>query len=83
MEILSNFEVNLLSALGKEFDEIDVLCNTRSSLHYTRRFKESGQYRTHKQRNRIVCFGLRTLLTVAPHLICYASLECEKINHDQ
>ena len=45
----SNFEVNLLSALGKEFDEIDVLRNTRSSLHYTRRFKKLGQYRTHKQ----------------------------------
>ena len=48
-EIYGNFEAQLLSALGKELDEIEVLRNTRSHLYKTKKSKESGQYRTHMQ----------------------------------
>ena len=48
-EIYGNFEVHLLSALGKELDEIEVLRNTRSHLYKTKKFKESGQYRAYMQ----------------------------------
>ena len=41
--------MNLLSDLGTELDEIEVLRNTRSHLSKPAIFKESGQYRADKQ----------------------------------
>ena len=56
-EIYGNFEAHLLSALGKELDQIDVLRTTESNLPKSTRNKKLGHSGPRMQCNRIVYFG--------------------------
>ena len=58
-EIYGNFEAHLLSALGKELDEINVLRTIESNLPESTRNKKLEHSEVRMQSNRIVYFGGR------------------------
>ena len=58
-EIYGNFEAHLLSALGKELDEINVLHTIESNLPESTRNKKLEHSEACMQSNRIVYFGGR------------------------